>query len=815
MKKLILDASKFNLMVERMENRYTLEETKIKERNLILEGFPKGIIGDILGGIGKTADEIETAMKNAGIRLGSIEGQNFLKGLNFFNDPPINFRNWNDFDMSSFKSTLKKLNPAKTTDAILDKLDSIVDVSKEMEKVGNPVSNLIQTLDANGFGLEEAESILDDTLSAYPDMFKNSDIQPVNGSKVFKEGDSVGNFVRRSIIKPNGQFVAGVPSRTQTRIVGEYLKDGGKQGDIELRDGDGNGPKSDEEVIVDPDTGLTYYGKFKERMKKILGSKAVKYIWKGSGMDLWWRVIGGKKLFKKVDDPIQQSFGEIAKTYGIYGARVVRVAVFGVITPLPPALYYMLYDCIFNGYFGNEDRVVKDLDKPIIDGKIQVKDYEFSFWECIGGDPKYDAETGERVYGPAGNAQLAWPVATVFIPTIAENLVTQYLSNPVKKGIKEGEEILNQELKNIFEVDYNDPKNSFKNLLKTKCDSSIVDPLKEQFINRLKTITKMDGVVWAKILQWWPTDYGADFESKLNLTEDQTNRVLEVFGDIESLIEFQKELKNQYKDYIPKDKSNDTLTISDMVKYKCQAMRINAITKVVSLLKDGKYWFPKETQPTKNKNSEYCDNINFWISLSTPIGSEEWSNSECTDMKNEVIEISDLINSIPKYKDVKTVNSMLDPMVWEETCKDLNNIMSDGNTDLLNWLCETGAENGVVDMEIDVAEIEVIIYYYTWQKYTEKDIVITTAHDIIDTINQTAALKGEYLIKPNEEGSGVTENEEGLLEYDLCNPNVQKVWIDDYWCIPKRITKEGNDNGKKTSDCINDFKEYLKEKNIC
>lgn len=53
MKKLILDSKKFNLMMERMENKYTLEETINKKRNLILEGFPKGVVGDILSAIGK------------------------------------------------------------------------------------------------------------------------------------------------------------------------------------------------------------------------------------------------------------------------------------------------------------------------------------------------------------------------------------------------------------------------------------------------------------------------------------------------------------------------------------------------------------------------------------------------------------------------------------------------------------------------------------------------------------------------------------------------------------------------------------------
>lgn len=805
MKKLILDSKKFNLMMERMENKYTLEETTIKKRNLILEGFPKGVVGDILSAIGKNADEIESALKKVNIKLGSNEGQNFLRGFNFFEDPLSNISEWRNVSMGTFAGTLKKLSKGLQYDDILKKLNSVSDVAAEIEKGGNPVKNLIQTIDNAGLGLEEVERIVEDTLEIYPDMFKNSDIQPVNGSKIFKEGDSVSNFVRRSIIRENGTFVDGVPVRTQNRIMSEYLKEGKGKPDVDPKN-----PKPDgEDVYVDPDTGITFLGKFGEKMKKIWGSKWVQIPWKYSGMPLWWKVIGGKNLLKK------SPYDQVLKSLGLRGAQVIRVAIFGTTIPLPPALYYMLYDCIVNGYFGNEDKVAQDLDKPIIDGKIQVKDYEFSFWECVGGDPKYDAETGKRVYGPAGNAQLAWPIATLFVPSIAESLATEYLSNPVKKGIREGEKILNKELENIFKIDYNDPKKSFKKLLKIKCDSSTIDPLKKQFLNRLQDITKTDSQTWSKWLSHLPTDYGDNFEKKLNLSQEETDKVLEVFGSIEALGKFQKDLKKEYKDYIPEGKSNDTLTIGDMVKYKCQSIRINAITKVVELLKGDKYWFPKETQKIKNKNTELCDNINFWISLSTPIGSDEWSNQECMDMTNEVTEIYNLINSIPKYDEYNVDNTMLDPSVWKETCKDLNDIMSDENTDLLTWLCETGAETGVADIEIEVEEIEVKVYNYKWQKYVDDNQVITTSQGMIDALNNQAARKGKYLISPNEEGSGLTEDADGNREYDLCNTNVQKVWINDYWCKPKNLTEIGKENGKTTTDCVNDFKDYLKEENIC
>lgn len=285
MKKLILDSKKFNLMMERMENKYTLEETINKKRNLILEGFPKGVVGDILSAIGKNADEIESALKKVNIKLGSNEGQNFLRGFNFFEDPLSNISEWRNVSMGTFAGTLKKLSKGLQYDDILKKLNSVSDVVAEIEKGGNPVKNLIQTIDNAGLGLEEVERIVEDTLEIYPDMFKNSDIQPVNGSKIFKEGDSVSNFVRRSIIRENGSFVDGVPNRTKNRIMSEYLKEGKGKPNIDTK----GGPKDGEEVLVGPDGEIIIDGNPGKGEKPPKGWK--RKIWDATLIPWWWRKV--------------------------------------------------------------------------------------------------------------------------------------------------------------------------------------------------------------------------------------------------------------------------------------------------------------------------------------------------------------------------------------------------------------------------------------------------------------------------------------------------------------------------------------------
>lgn len=794
MKKLILDASKFNLMVERMENRYTLEETKIKERNLILEGFPKGIIGDILGGIGKTADEIETALKSVGIRLGSVEGQNFLKGLNFFNDPPINFRNWNDFDMSSFKSTLKKLNPAKTTDAILDKLDSIVDVSKEMEKAGNPVSNLIQTLDVNGFGLEEAERILDDTLSAYPDMFKNSDIQPVNGSKVFKEGDSVGNFVRRTIIKSNGQFVDGVPKRTQNRIVGEYLKDGGKQGDIEVK----GGPEDGEEILVGPDGESIIIDGPGKGKKPPMGWK--KFLWNATGIPLWWKLVAkGDFVSLKNADGVLGKIGGGAINFLKFKWKLTK----GLLIPFPPLLYGWLGNCIYKNYFADIDDI-----EIMKDGKTAK--YKPSLSECFGN---WEVDTNGNTVNEVGfNVFETLPIVSLIqygiVPSAKEFVGEKFINY-----LTVAENKVNGVLNSMFEG------KSLPELLNMTCDKETIKILKDYYIAELKNT---DFGFFGLLLEYVPgIDSLPDLESKLG--SEDSDKALEIFGNFENIKKWQEKTYQELEKYIPETEKKEKYNISDLMEAKCQVFRTNAIIISIRNMNGKISEFPTTANgPGKNTNGSLCDNLKFWEELSTPAGGSQWDSETCIEHTEQITNINYLIKNTEGYSSYEnlTNKTLLDPEIWEQSCKNLNDV-HEGSPSVAEWICEQDPNQEFGDIELEVeleveeVPVEVNVYYYKWQKYTEKDRVITTANSIIDTINQTAALKGEYLIKPNEEGSGVTENEYGVLEYDLCNPNVQKVWIDDYWCTPKRITKEGNDSGKQTSDCISDFKEYLREKNIC
>ena len=72
-KNLFLDTKKFNLMLERMDSKYTLNETeeKIRKLSLLTEGFPKAAL-ELLTGLGKVSDELSVFIRAVGNDITSI-----------------------------------------------------------------------------------------------------------------------------------------------------------------------------------------------------------------------------------------------------------------------------------------------------------------------------------------------------------------------------------------------------------------------------------------------------------------------------------------------------------------------------------------------------------------------------------------------------------------------------------------------------------------------------------------------------------------------------------------------------------------------
>ncbi len=788
MKKLILDSKKFNLMMERMENKYTLEETTIKKRNLILEGFPKGVVGDILSGIGKNADELESALKKVNIKLGSNEGQNFLRGFNFFEDPLSNISEWRNVSMGTFAGTLKKLSKGLQYDDILKKLNSVSDVAAEIEKGGNPVKNLIQTIDNAGLGLEEVERIVEDTLEIYPDMFKNSDIQPVNGSKIFKEGDSVSNFVRRSIIRKNGEFVDGVPNRTKNRIMSEYLKEGSGKPNIETKGGPGDG----EEVLVGPN-GETIIVDGPVKTPK--GWK--KIIWDATLIPRWWRWVKGKPLLKLDDKPFS---GALLNLYKI-NISVIK----GLITPFPPLLYAWLGNCIYKNFIADvDDIVIKD---PKTGEKTK---YEVDIWDCIGN---WEVDENGNTINEVGFNIFETMPGGVIIQYAAVPFVEDWASGKLIAYLSVAEDKVNSALNNIFKG------KTLPELLNIKCDTETIKTLEEYYLGELK---KTDFGYWSMILDYIPgVESLTELQSKLG--ESETEKVLELFGNFENIKKWQESTYKELEKYLPDSEKKESYNIKDIMKAKCENSRINAIIIAIKNMNGKISEFPtKNSGPGKNTNGSLCENLRFWEELSTPIGGSQWDSETCVDNTNEIRHINYLIKNTEGYSSYEnlTNKTLLDPEIWEQSCKNLNDV-HEGSPSVAEWICEQDSNKEFGDtkleVELDVEEIpmEVKVYNYKWQKYIESNQVITTSQTMIDALNNQAASKGKYLISPNEEDSGLTEDADGNREYDLCNTNVQKVWIDDYWCISKNITKVGIDSGKTTKDCVDKFKDYLKEENIC
>lgn len=793
MKKLILDSKKFNLMMERMENKYTLEETINKKRNLILEGFPKGVVGEILSGIGKNAEEIQSALKKVKVLIGSAEEQNFMRGLNFFEDPLENISEWKNVSMGTFVGTLKKLNNTISTDVILKKLNSVSEVAAEIEKGGNPIKNLIQTIDNAGLGLEEVENIVEDTLEMYPDMFKNSDIQPVNGSKIFKEGDSASNFVRRSIIRENGSFVDGVPQRTQNRIVGEYLKDGKGKPDIQTK----GGPDDGEEILVGPDGESIIVDGPGKGKKPPRGWK--KFLWNATGIPLWWKLVAkGDFVSIKTSDGVLGKIGGGAINVAKFKWKLTK----GLLIPFPPLLYGWLGNCIYKNYFADIDDI-----EIMKDGKTAK--YKPRLSQCV-----YDWEVdtnGNTVNEVGFNFFETFPIVSLIqygiVPSAKEFVGEKFINY-----LTVAENKVNGVLNSMFEG------KSLPELLNMTCDKETIKILKDYYIAELK---KTDFGFFGLLLEYVPgIDSLPDLESKLG--SEDSDKALEIFGNFENIKKWQEKTYQELEKYIPKTEKKEKYNISDLMEAKCQVFRTNAIIMSIRNMNGKISKFPTTANPGKNTNGSLCDNLKFWEELSTPAGGSQWDSETCIEHTKQITNINYLINNTEGYSSYEnlTNKTLLDPEIWEQSCKNLNDV-HEGSPSVAEWICEqdSNQEFGDIELEVelDVEEVpvEVIVYNYKWEKYVEDNQVITTAQKMVDALNNKAAKEGSYLIVPNEEGSGLTEDESGNREYDLCNPNVQKVWIDDYWCKSNNITKVGIDSGKTTKNCVDKFKEYLKEENIC
>ena len=799
MKKLILDSKKFNLMMERMENKYTLEETINKKRNLILEGFPKGVVGDILSGIGKNAEDIQSALKKVEVVIGSAEEQNFMRGLNFFEDPLENISEWKNVSMGTFVGTLKKLNKGISTDVILKKLTSVSDVVAEIEKGGNPIKNLIQTIDNAGLGLEKVESIVEDTLDMYPDMFKNADIEPVSGSKIFKEGDSVSNFVRQSIIKKNGSFVDGVPKRVKQRITGEILS-GTKKGDIEVKDPiDGSRPPDGEEVIVDPDGNVIIDGDPGKGEKPPLPKGWKRKIWDATLIPWWWRkVTKGEFINLKNESGVMGKVGGGAMNVLTFKWKLAK----GLLIPFPPIFFGWLGNCIYKNYFA-------DIDDIEIQEDGKTAKYKPTLSQCLGD---WEVDTNGNTVNEVGfNIWETIPLVGL-VQYGAVPLAEDWASDKLITYLNVAENKVNSVLNNIFKG------KTLPELLNMKCDTETIETLEEYYLGELK---KTDFGYWAMFLDWIPgVDSLTELQSKLG--ESETEKVLELFGTFENIKKWQESTYKELEKYLPDSEKKESYNIKDKMKVKCENFRINSIIIAIKNMNGKISEFPTKSKPGKNTNGSLCKSLRFWEELSTPLGTSQWDSETCVDNTNEIRYINTLINETEGYSkyQIATNKTLLDPEIWEQSCINLKKV-HDGTPSVAEWICEQdpnkefGDNTVEIELEVEEVPIEVIVYNYKWEKFIDSNQVITSSQNMIDALNNRAARDGSYLIVPNEEGSGLTEDENGNREYDLCNTNVQKVWIDDYWCKSNNITKVGIDSGKTTKNCVDKFKEYLKEENIC
>jgi hypothetical protein len=793
-KTLLLDTKNFHLMMERMENKLTIDEVNQKQKKLILEGFPKGTIGELLSKIGRNTSEIEKKLSSIKVALGSTEGQNFLRGLNFFSDPKTNMFEIGKFDLKLWINTLKKINPDISSDVIA-KLKSVEKVSMAIQKAqkgGNPIVKMMEEAVESGLPLESVEDSIADTLEVYDDIFERTNIE---GGGKLREGESISQFVRRGIVK-DGRFVDGVPEGTKIRIERESLKkiseDIKGKPDIEVSTTK-DGPKQGEEILVGPN-GESFIGKVNEYFR-FKGWK--KFAWNVTGIPQWWNAVSKGKFIelsgKNFSAQVGGAFVNILKIKW----KVVK----GLVIPFPPALYAWLGNCIYKNYISE----IPDIN-IMKDGEV-VK-YQPTLSQCFGDwevdeNGKTVNEIGFNFFETMPGVTIAKHTAIPWLGSWAGEKLETYLNIAQNKII--------DELNKIFEG------KTLPELLRLKCDETTINILSESYKAELD---KTDLGFLDSVLEKLPGIDGFD-EMKTKFGADTSDKILQVMGTFSKVKEWQEKTYAELEKYLPEKEKKQSYNVKDIIKAKCQNIRLNAIVVAVKNMNGQISSFPTKSTPGKNKNGSLCSNLKFWEELSTPLGGSSWDKETCLNNKSEIENIKIIINEAVGYEGYRdlTNNTLLDPDVWEQSCKNLE-MVHEGTPSIAEWICEQDPNKSISEsdagLEVELIKVSVMvsIHDYEWQKANTEDLIISS-EGVVDIRNKQARSMGKPLFDPNIDGSGATVDEYDVWTYNLCNTNVQKIYIDDYWCLPKNITDVGKERKKNVTTCKEEFLKLLKDKNVC
>lgn len=128
-KNLFLDTKKFNLMLERMDSKYTLNETeeKIRKLSLLTEGFPKAAL-ELLTGLGKVSDELSVFIRAVGNDITSIRA--LMSDIRNFDDAAIYLKSIEDEITAVLKAEGKTISKFQR-----DGLDKIYAAIKAVDDV--------------------------------------------------------------------------------------------------------------------------------------------------------------------------------------------------------------------------------------------------------------------------------------------------------------------------------------------------------------------------------------------------------------------------------------------------------------------------------------------------------------------------------------------------------------------------------------------------------------------------------------------------------------------------------------------------------
>ena len=801
---ILLDKGNFNLMMERMDMRHTfLESEELKKTHLITEAVGgKGRIAKLLKGISDT--DINAMFKR--LRLNPDIVENVQKGLNYLENPIQNARSFDElseeFFFEGIESIMSELD-VEGAELVKMKIKDIFELQRIVKMDGNPFINLLKD---DKIGMDGIRKRLENVMDDYPDFFTNK----LGDEGKLLEGESITDFLYRQSLKDgllNPEIPVARQREIQTELMNRNVGENKVLGEIDVPVG--------EEIIGDAEGTIIKVPK-SSKFKSFMAG-----LYKWSGTKWYVRRFTKRALPTFEGKGFKFTEGTVYKMLDI-SYRVVRMP----LVPYPPALIGWLGNCLAKRF---------TMDPPDIDvmSDGEKKKYEYALKDCWGffdlswAQVDDDGKPVNKMGFPLWDIL---PITHMVRHSGAPEWVSDSMSDTFRTYFHMAMKAVNDGLDDYWETMGNQ---TLPLIINTKCDDKLTKTLTENFkeeINGYKENFNSNGAVISSY-NWLQSKIMGVEAPKLG--EEDTEEILKIFGSLEGVKEFQKELYSELSPYIPEGPEKAEMkkngpTLKEIVKYKCESKRVELIIKKINEINRPISFGDGETKtPGTCRFGDWCDNLKFWEQLATKTGDlGGWSPEQCTQNTEEIRTIYKYVTTSENFNGATVEGTLLDPKTWEKNCVALANAHKDdgANNTIRSWICaadadETLKENlGEVTAEVTIiAGKKYIDIPYKWldkfnlKNYSNSIIAncnilkrAVLSFDNIYMLENSPGKERNYRIK---EGDGVTQNDFGLRSYDVKNKNVQDM-MSEMWCTTENLKSDQYD-GLTVENCSKKLKAFM------